>query len=293
MRFLALSILACVLAFSAFGQQSEEDRRWNTPVEPFNIVGNVYYVGAAEITSYLITTPKGHIIIDAGFSETVPQIVANVKKLGFDPKDIKILLNTQAHYDHAGGFAELKRLTGAKMMASEADKSLLERGGRNDFAFGDRFPYEPVKADKIIRAGVSISLGGVSLTPLVMPGHTKGATSYLYETKEAGKRYQVLFFSSVSTPGYQLVGNKDYPDLVDDLQKTIARVKKLSPDVFLASHASFFDLLGKAERLKKSPGSNPFIDKAEFTKFIAGGEQAFLNRLEEQRKSNPAPKGNL
>ena len=124
---------------SSFAQLTEQDREWNTPVEPFKIIGNVYYVRAAEITSFLITSPKGHILIDSGFAETVPLIKANVEKLGFKLSDIKILLNTQAHYDHAAGLNELKKLTGAKMLASAGDKPQLERGGLKDFAFGDRF----------------------------------------------------------------------------------------------------------------------------------------------------------
>lgn len=288
MRFLAFLLVLVAFSVSAFGQLSEEDRRWNAPVEPFNIIGNVYYVGAAEVTSYLITTPKGHIVIDAGFAETVPQIIANVKKLGFEPKDVKILLNTQAHYDHAAGFAELKRQTGAALVVSEGDRPLLERGGKGDFAFGDRFPYEAVKPDRLLKDGVKISLGGISVTPIVMPGHTRGSTSFLYEASESGKRYQLLFFSSVSTPGFQLVGNKEYPNLVEDIEKTIARVKKLTPDIFLASHGSFFNLLEKAERKRKGATPNPFIDKSEYPKFIAAAEQAFRTRLAEQRKNNPA-----
>jgi len=115
------------------GQQDEVSRSWNQPVTPYRIIGNVYYVGASEVTSFLIVTPKGHILLDSGFSETVGQIKQNIAALGFRLEDVKILINSHAHYDHAGGLAQLKELTGAKMMASEADAALLANGGKGDF----------------------------------------------------------------------------------------------------------------------------------------------------------------
>ena len=146
----------------------------NTPVEPFKIIGNVYYVGAAEITSFLITSPKGHILIDSGFAETVPLIKANVEKLGFKLSDIKILLNTQAHYDHAAGLNELKKPTGAKMSPPRATSRSSNAAGWKD-GLGDRFPFEPVKVDRVIRDGETIKLGGVKLKTVLMPGHTRAA----------------------------------------------------------------------------------------------------------------------
>ena len=135
-------ILTLVFCVTAFGQRTEEERSWNQPVEPFKIAGNIYYVGASDVTSYLITTPKGHILIDSGFAETVPQIQANVAKLGFKIADVKILLNSHGHYDHAGGIAELKRLTGAKLLVSRPDEKLFINGGLKDPNYGDRFPFE-------------------------------------------------------------------------------------------------------------------------------------------------------
>jgi metallo-beta-lactamase class B len=279
-----LVLIILILSIGIFAQQDTRDREWNKPVEPFRIIGNVYYVGAAEITSFLITTPKGHILLDGGFAETAPQIKENIAKLGFKPGDVKILLNSQAHYDHAGGLAELKRLTGAQMLASAGDKILLENGGRNDFAFDDRFPYEPVKTDRIIKDGERIKLGGVTLKTIITPGHTKGCTSFVLEAEESGKKYRVVFVGSTSVPGYQLVDNPKYPNIIADYEKTFRILKKLEADVFLVSHGAFFKLTEKTEKIRLSRSPNPFIDPQGYRDFLTETEKAFRDRIKEQSK---------
>jgi len=177
MKRILTTFILLILSLPVYAQKEAADRRANTPVEPFQIIGNIYYVGAAEVTSFLITTPKGHILLDGGFVETAAQIKENIKKLGFKLEDVKFLLNSQSHFDHAGGLAELKKSTNAKMLASEADKISLENGGKDDFHFGDTLPYEPVKVDKIIKDDDRIKLGGVSLKAVLTPGHTRGCTT--------------------------------------------------------------------------------------------------------------------
>src|ERR1044072_4456810 len=135
-QFMKFLLAALLLPSLANAQADETSRSWNRPVEPFRVIGNIYYVGAAEVSSFLITTPQGHILLDSGFAETVPQIRENIKQLGFRLEDVKLLINSHAHSDHAGGLAELKALTGAKLAASEADAALLARGGKDDFAWG-------------------------------------------------------------------------------------------------------------------------------------------------------------
>src|SRR5688572_3304504 len=148
-----LRILILLTPVVACAQSDPISRSWNQPVEPFRIAGNLYYVGASDIASYLIATPKGHIVIDGGFVETVPLIVESIGKLGFKVEDVRILLSTHAHYDHAGGLAELKRITGATFYASKEDIPQLARGGLDDPQFGNRFPFPPVRADRILRDG--------------------------------------------------------------------------------------------------------------------------------------------
>jgi metallo-beta-lactamase class B len=268
MKYSLILLAVLSFSFSAFGQLGEQEQAWNQPVEPFRIAGNVYYVGASDITSYLITSPKGHILIDSGFIETVPHIKYSIAKLGFKPEDVKVLLNSHAHYDHAGGLAELKRQTGAKLYISEPDFELLANGGKNDPNFGDRFPFEGVRADETFRDGRKIKLGGVSLTANVTPGHTRGCTTWTTDVTEKKRRLSVIFVCSTSAPGYRLVNNEKYPSIYADYQTTFDKLSRLKPDIFLGSHGGIFGLQAKIERLRSKSGDNPFIDPAGYAEYV-------------------------
>jgi metallo-beta-lactamase class B len=258
-------ILALLFANVALAQSDPTSRSWNQPVEPFRIVENVYYVGASDITSYLITTPKGHILLDGGFVETVPMIVANIRKLGFRVEDVKILINSHAHVDHAGGLAELKRLTGATFYASRGDIPQLARGGLDDPHFGNRLPFPPIYADRIIEDKQRISLGGTTLVARITPGHTPGCTTW---TMRAGKR-NVVFVGSPSTPSeYRLT-----PALIEDYRRQFATLKTLGCDVFLASHGNFFGLADMIAGKKRFAGCD------EYHEFVAGFERRFEERV--------------
>ncbi len=274
-----------VLSLTCFAQLSETERKWNEPVEPFRIIGNIYYVGAADITSFLITTPKGHFLLDGGFRETAPQITTNIAKLGFKISDVKFLLNSQSHYDHAGGFDELKKLTGAKMIASEADKLGLENGGKNDPQWGDQFGYVPVKVDRVVKDGEQINLGGVRMKAVITPGHTPGCTTWTLPVKEKGKSYDTVFVCSASVPeGYKLIGNEKYPSIVADYERTFGVLKGLNADIFLGSHGVFFDLLGKMAKLRTSKPTNPFIDPQGYKDYVARAEKTFRESLAKESK---------
>ena len=265
----------------------EESRSWNEPVKPHRVIGNVYYVGAKEISSFLIVTPKGHILLDSGFNETVPLIQKNVAELGFRFEDVKTLINSHAHYDHAGGLAALKQLTGATLVTSRADAELLARGGRNDFAWGDRFAFQPVTTDKIIDDGDKVELGGVELTAHLTPGHTKGCTTWTMKVKDGARQYDVVFVGSASVPGYKLVGNEQYPTIVQDYERTFRVLRSLPCDVFLAAHGSFYSMLQKLKRLEADPKSNPFIDPNGYRLYVERTEKAFRNEVRRQsRKQN-------
>jgi len=278
---LFLFVIIFSFSFSVAAQKSEGDRKMNQPVEPFKIIGNIYYVGASDVTSFLITTPQGHILIDSGFSETVPQIKANVAKLGFKLEDIKILLINHAHYDHCGGLAELKKLTNAKLYASAPDAKVLEDGGASDFRFGGDpdFSFAPVKVDEILKDGQKIKLGGTRLKTYFTFGHTKGATSWTTDTTENGKKYNVVFMSSATTLDYTFVNNDKYPNIADDFAKTYRTFAGLKPDVFLASHGQFFDLLEKAEKLRAGAKTNPFIDPQGYRDFVVELTESFEKKL--------------
>lgn len=258
-------------------------RALNRPFEPLRIVGNLYYVGASDIASYLVATPEGHVLIDTGFADTVPMVRANVAKLGFHFEDVKLLLNTHAHLDHAGGHALVQRLTGAAVVMSEADAGLLARGGRGDvLPVGDALlAYEPVKADRIVRDGDTVALGGVTLTAHLTPGHTRGCTTWTLVVPEGGRRLDVVVFGSTTLlPGVRLVGNPKYPGIADDFAASFRTLKSLPCDVFLAPHGSMFGLAEKARRARAGAQPNPFIDPNGYRAYVARSEETFRRRLD-------------
>lgn len=277
-------VLTILLAISAaaYAQKSETERSWNQPVVPFKIIDNIYYVGASDITSYLITTPKGHILIDSGFPETVSQITANIAKLGFKLADVKIILNSHAHFDHAGGIAELKRLTKAKFYASEGDAPLFRSGGLGDPNYDDKYPFEAIIPEATFTDGKQIKLGGISLRANITAGHTPGCTTWTTTAKEQKKTYNVAFICSTSAPGYRLIDNPKYPNIVADYQATFARLKKMPVDIFLASHGNAFDLLEKVAKLNQGV-PNPFIDPAGYREYLRQSEENFRNNLASQQ----------
>lgn len=280
-------LLFALLIADVHGQSLAQWRPWNKPVEPFRIIGNVYYVGAANVSSYAIRTREGLIVIDGGMTETGPQILANLKKLGFKPSDIKILLNSHAHGDHAGGLAELKRASGAKLYASAADTPALESGGRNDFAWANSILFPGVRVDKQIKDGEKVTHGGTEFTAHVFPGHTKGCTTWTMSTEEKGKRYSVLFDCSLTVPGYILVNNPKYPTIAEDYENTFNRAAELRADVFLPGHGDFFDL---AERAKKLKEGDPlaFVDPSAYPNYVARSRANFEKELADQKRGAPS-----
>ncbi|HEX7190334.1 MAG TPA: subclass B3 metallo-beta-lactamase, partial [Thermoanaerobaculia bacterium] len=208
LRYLALLLLAA----SLYAQKDPISRAGNQPVEPFRIAGNLYYVGASDVTSFLITTPSGHILIDGGFEETAPMILANIARLGFRAEDVRILLNSHAHFDHAGGLAALKRATGAQFIASRGDAPLLKRGGHDDPQFRDRLLFPPIVPDRIIDDGDTVTLGGITLTARLTPGHTPGCTTWVTTIRDGERAYSVVFVGSPSVPSeYNVRTNRSYP----------------------------------------------------------------------------------
>ncbi len=289
MRWTALLSLCALFALrvsTAQAQATEEWRSWNQPVEPFRIAESLYYVGASDIASYLITTSEGHILIDGGFVETAPQIEANISKLGFKVEEVKILLNSHAHFDHAGGLAALKARSGAKLFASAPDATLLESGGKGDFRFGDEGQFPPVVVDRRLADGEAVTLGGATLTARLTPGHTRGATTWTFK---AGS-FDVVLVSSASILDYRFVGKESYPGIAADFERTFAVLEALPVQIFLAPHGGFFDLAGKRERAASGMGlRNPWVDPAGYKAWVARAKGAFLAAVESQKAEEKAP----
>lgn len=273
--------------------------QWNAPSEPFKIIDNVYYVGTAGLSSFLVTSPNGHVLIDTGLPEATPLIKANIDKLGFKLTDIKYLLNTHAHFDHTGGFAELKKDTGAQMIASAADKPLLEGGyypGQENEAV---LKFPPVTVDRIVGQGDKITIPDpvgkgrakrdLTLVAHMTPGHSPGCTSWTTVTREKKWNHTVVFFCSATVALNRLAGNPTYPGIVDDYKKTFAISKGIIADVFLAPHPEMFKMEEKRPNIGKF-GVNPFIKAGEFHAFVRDAEKAFDDGLGKQKAAAEARK---
>lgn len=256
------------------------NEEWTRDYNPFRIAGNLYYVGTYDLACYLISTPKGHILINTGVDGSAPMIRAHVEKLGFKFSDIRILLATHAHFDHVGGMAEVKRLTGAKMMISERDAPVLADGGNSDYVLGGRGSmFEPVKADRLLHDQDTVSLGGMRITVLLHPGHTKGACSFLFDVQDERRSYRVLIANMPSILSEtKLSGMPGYPNVAKDYAYTLEALKSLKFDIWLSSHASQFGLHTKH---KPGDGYNPeaFFDRKGYDEMVGDLEKAYLKKL--------------
>lgn len=276
MRYIALFVL--VVAPLA----AQHNIPGNEPFPAYKIAANIYYVGAADITSYLITTPAGHIVINAGYAETVPIVEAGIRKLGFNPRDVKILLNGQAHYDHVAGMAALQKLTGGKVYSSERDAPVLESGGVKDPRWGKEQTYPAVKVDHILRDGEAIKLGGVTVHTRLTPGHSLGCTTFTMTVEEGGKQLEVVFVGGTSiNPGVHFVGKPTWPGIAEDFQKGFEVLKSLQCDLFLGAHGNYYGMKGKYERM--GAGGNPFVDPAGYRVFVAKSEKTFEAQLAQEK----------
>jgi metallo-beta-lactamase class B len=284
MRLALALTVALALAAAAAAQQTDND-----PVAPFKIAGNLYYVGSRDISSYLITTPAGHIVIDAGYESTVPMIEANIRTLGFKVEDVRILLNTQAHYDHAAGFARLKKDTGAKLMIAAGDAEVIERGGRRDFSFGDAHPFPAARVDRRLKDGDRVTVGKMTLRAHVTPGHTRGCTTWTFDVFEAQRPLHVVDMCGLTVlDTTRLLRNPGYPQIVADYERTFVALRKIPVDIFIGAHASYYGGMAKAAKAKADPaGPNPFIDPDGYMRYIDTGEQRFRERLANERPKSP------
>lgn len=250
---------------------------WSKDYKPFRIIGNLYYVGTYELACYLITTPKGHILINTGAPGSVPMISSHVEALRFKFSDIKILLTTHAHCDHVGGMAEIRKITGAKMMIHEKDAPILADGGKSDYVLGGNrlFEFKPVKADRLLHDQDIVTLGDMQIIVLHHPGHTKGANSFLFTVND--KRVLIANMPSI-LDDTKLSGMPTYPDVGKDYAYTLDAMKKLEFDIWLSSHDSQF---GLHEKHKPGDPYNPeaFIDRQGYDSIVNVLQKAYQKKL--------------
>ncbi len=255
---------------------------YSASVEPFRIVGNIHYVGGANIASYLITTPQGHVLIDTGMTEMHDVIRDSVAKLGFKTSDIKIMLSSHAHFDHIEGHAMMQKLTGAQVMAMTGDAEALS-SGKDNSALG-AIGWEPVKVDRVLKHGDTVSLGGTTLRAVHAPGHTQGATTWITTVEDNGRRYTVGFLGG-TTPngGVELFDNPRHKSVIEDTQRTFATLKgERPPDIYLVGHPQAM-FMGKVERIKAGDTPHPLLNSDAWTKQLAEGEANFAKRVAEER----------
>jgi len=275
-------ILVLAATGSVFAQANPD---WTEPFPPFHIAGNLYYVGSKGLANYLVTTPQGNILINSDLEANVPMIEASIEKLGFKFKDTKILLISHAHWDHDAGSAMIKERTGAKYMVMDADVSVVESGGKTDFAYGNSPTtlYRPAKVDRVLHDSDEVRLGGTVLVAHLTPGHTKGCTTWTMEVTEDGKSYNVVILGSPNVnPGYKLVGNTAYPQIAEDYERMWRVLKSLTCDIFLGAHGNYFGLEEKYA-LRNEGSANPFVDPSGYKKYIAQKEEDFRTELAKQK----------
>jgi metallo-beta-lactamase class B len=284
-RVLALAIVPFVSVAPGRAGDSAVPPHWTRPFEPFRIVDTVHYVGTEGLSAFLVTGPEGHVLIDGGLPESAPQIAASIRKLGFDPADVRYLLVNHAHFDHAGGLAALKTLTGARLVASAGDAPSLEAGGTVGRPELGSFPA--VKVDRVIANGDTLVLGPIRMTARLTPGHTPGCTSWTIRAGgiRAGGR-DVLFACSLTVAGQKLVGDTAYPTAAADFRATFATLGAVKADVFLNFHPEFFGMAGKRAR-QPAGAADAFVDPAELPRQVKTAKVAFEAELEAQRAKAP------
>ncbi len=276
-----ISVAAGIMSSPA--ARAEQPAAWSEPTKPFKIVDDIYYVGTKGLASYLIVSDGEAILLDGTLEENVGYIEQNIQSLGFKVEDVKIIINTHAHYDHAAGIAGLKRDTGAKVMAMEQERSALESGRHEgDNIYGaTRFPA--VKVDRVLHDGDTISVGSVTMTATLTPGHTKGCTTWSMSAKDGAATRQVVFPCSLTVAGNKLVGNAGHPAIVEDYEKSFEIVKSMKADVVLPAHPEFGDLFGR--KAKRDAGDeDAFVDRGLLRKLADTSRAAFEKELKAAQK---------
>ncbi len=250
--------------------QDHSDR--TQPVEPFRIIDNIYFIGTTiQAASHLITGSEGHVLIDSTYEDRVPMMLANVEKLGFDPKDIKLLIGTHAHSDHVGGHSLMREMTGAEILSSAEDMTVVETGGNGE--------WTPAEVTRIIQGGEVIELGDIAIKTHFTPGHTQGTLTFTMVAEEDGQQYDVILLGGLRVSTSPLIGNPEYPTIAEDLSKSFEMLQKIPVDVFLGAHGYWYDLGNKIPRMKQGDGYRAFIDPEGYRRAIDGWQQAFINLL--------------
>jgi len=264
----------------------EGDPSWTAPQAPVRIHGNTYHVGPRGLGVFLITAPTGHVLIDGAAPGNAARIEANVRSLGFDPRDIKWILVSHGHCDHAGDVAELVKRTGAQVIAGTGDADLLARGGHDDPQYGERYFFPPVQVTQQAADGQVLRLGDLTLTAHLTPGHTKGSTTWVWTSCEKDRCLQMVDIGSLSAPGYRLIDHPRHPDIVADYESSFAKVAAVPCDIALAPHPEMVDFWPRVEK-REAGDPDALIDRSLCRSYAAGAKSRFDAELAKQRSAPP------
>ena len=259
---------------------------WNTPQRPFRVHGTTYYVGTRCLTALLVTSPDGHVLVDAGLPTSAPLVLDNVRALGFRVADVKLILNSHAHFDHAGGLAAVERASGAGAAASPSSARVLAAGasGPDDPQYGSLPPFPPVRRVRVLGDGETVRVGPLALTPHWTPGHTPGGTSWSWVSCEAGRCLTLVYADSqtpVSADGFSFTRSRTYPAALQDFARGHATLERLRCDVLLTPHPGASQLW---ERVAARDAGRPaaLVDREGCRRYAAAARQQLARRVREE-----------
>ena len=296
MNFFRTFVAGCLLLLVSItsAASAQINPEWTTALKPFHIAGNLYYVGSRDLAAYLVVTPAGNILINANLATSPPQIKAAVEELGFRWADTKILLNSQAHYDHSAGTAEIVRETGAKVEVMEGDAAVMETGDANDFGGPELLPFAPVHVDRVLHDMDAVELGGTLLIAHKTAGHTRGCTTWTMQVTETsgvqkGRVLDVVIVGGFTAlDSYKLIATStrpaSYPGIRSDFQHSFAVWDSLPCDIFLGGHGIYFGMLGKLARMP-SEGESVWVDPAGYRAAVAAAHRTFDGRIVAEEKA--------
>lgn len=293
-RLLTPAVLMLLLVALASGQSGapasscDNCPEWNRPQQPFRIYGNAYYVGPHGLTSILLTSKAGHVLIDGALPESVPQIVANIRALGFRIEDVKLIVNSHVHFDHGGGIAELQRLSGARVAASPWSVGVLTKTGvgKGDPQFGGILPVALVPRADTLRDGQTLRVGDIKLKAHFTPGHTPGGTSWTWESCEGGRCLNLVYSDSmtpVSADGFRFSDSREYPNAVRDFEKSFAFLRKTPCDILLTSHPDASGLWQRLEGRQSGVRPDPFVSPTACKELAGRASEQLRRRLETEK----------
>src|SRR4051812_15323249 len=268
---------------------AEMVKLWLQPAEPLHIVGPINFVGTKGLGIYLITTRAGHILLGGGMPPSTSLIEGSIRKLGYRPQDIKLLLSNHAHFDHVGTLADFKKRTGAAVVAMDRDVELLASGGERDYLFAanPEYHFPPVTVDRVLHDGDTVELGEVKLVVHLTGGHTPGCTTFVTTVKEGGHSYVVVFPDGTTVNrGTRFLDRPSYPDILEDYRRTFAALESLRPDIFLAYHEGHFDFQRKRNRAA-TQGVQAFVDPDGYRRFIAEKKAELEKSVAEESPAAP------